>query len=180
MDSCRIFQTPKEINDWICFSYTKQELLETDVKHTNIQALAEYKGGLYRVMNEYLRMGIENIQQEYDIQDLQLFLQSRTIQESIIAYRFISIKEWCWLLWKTCCHKKTVYPAFLSTTLLKEYYSMDEIKRNRFVVEIKIPKGANGTYICEVNPNLPEYKVLLPHHTRMKRVGFKSFEVVLN
>ncbi len=180
MNTYKRFETPSDVEKWVNSVYSKTELLETDVKHTNIQALTEYKGGLYRVMNEYLRKGIEDIQQDYDIQGLQLFLKSRTIKESIMAYRFISIKEWCWLLWKTYCHKETVYPAFLSTTLLKKYYSMDEIKRNRIAVEIKIPKGVNGTYISEVNPYLPEYEFLLPHHIRMKRVGFKSFEVVLN
>ena len=72
------------------------------------------------------------------------------------------------------------YPAILSTTLLKGYYSMDEIKKHRIAVEIKIPRGANGTYISEVNPNLPEYEFLLPHHTKIKRESLKSFAVVLN
>ena len=98
------FTTPNEVEEWVNSVYSKTELLETNVKHTNIQALTEYKGGLYRLMNEYLRKEMEDSQQDCDIKGLQLFLKSRTIKESIVAYRFVSLKEWCWLLRKTYGH----------------------------------------------------------------------------
>lgn len=51
MNTYKKFETPSDIEKWVNSVYSKTELLETDVKHTNIQALTEYKGGLYRVMN---------------------------------------------------------------------------------------------------------------------------------
>ena len=51
LNTYKKFETPSDIEKWVNPVYSKTELLETDVKHTNIQALTEYKGGLYRVMN---------------------------------------------------------------------------------------------------------------------------------
>ena len=175
------FRTPDEVDQWVHSSYSEKELLETDVHYdTTIQPLKQYKGEYCYIMNEYIRKGYADIQKDYDIRGLQNFLQSRTIKDSIEAYRFISLKEWCYLFAKTRCHSELPYPSFLSTTLLKEYFSMEQIKnQSPIAITIRIPKGAAGTYICEANPERPEYEYLLPYYTKIKRISLKTFEVVL-
>ena len=51
------------------------------------------------------------------------------------------------------------------------------IREKRVAITIKIRKGTHGTYVAEFNPKLPEYEILLPYHTKLKRIGFMTFEV---
>ena len=130
-------------------------------------------------MNQYVRLGSEAQQKEYDIIGLQKFLLEKAIPESIEAYRFVSFKELCYLIKGTIKGKFYTYPNFLSTTLLKDYYSMEDIKQNKFTVTIRIPKGTSGRYIAEVNPNNPEYEILIPYRVKLKRISLKVYEIVI-
>lgn len=56
---------------------------------------------------------------------------------------------------------------------------MEDIKRSRLVIKIRIPKGTFGTYLPEVNPKAPEFEILLPHHLKLKRIKWNTFEVIV-
>ncbi|MBE7058991.1 MAG: hypothetical protein E7387_07865 [Ruminococcaceae bacterium] len=139
--------------------------------------LADYKGNGYHGINKYIRLGCIENQDVFDINGLQAFLTSKTLKDSIKVFRFVDFRELVVLLWNTRKNKVYTYPGFLSTTLLKEYYSMSYIRQKRVAISIRIPKGTHGTYVAEVNPKMPEYEILLPYHTKLKRIGFMTFEV---
>ncbi len=173
----RIFNIPEEVVEWTNDHYTDQELESLDIKNNLNIPLADYKGSGYHGMNEYIRLGYIENQEVFDIKGLQNFLNTKILKDSIQVYRFVDAKELVTLWWNTRRNKQYFYPGFLSTTLLKEHYSMPYIREKRVAITIKIPKGTHGTYVAEVNPKMPEYEILLPYHTKLKRIGFMTFEV---
>lgn len=173
----RVFNMPEEVAEWTNSHYTVQELKSLVIKNNLDTPLADYKGSGYHGMNEYIRLGYIENQDVFDIKGLQSFLCSKKLKDSIQVCRFIDIKELVILLWNTRKNKVYEYPGFLSTTLLKHHYSMPYIREKRVAISIMIPKGTHGTYIAEVNPKLPEYEILLPYHTKLKRIGFMTYEV---
>lgn len=177
LERFRIFNIPEEVTEWTNVHYTDQELKSLDIKNNLNTPLADYKGNGYRGMNEYIRLGCINDQDVFDIKGLQSFLSSKKLKDSIQVYRFVDVRELMILLWNTRRDKVYEYPGFLSTTLLKLYYGMSYIRERRVAIAIRIPKGTHGTYIAEVNPKLPEYEILLPYHTKLKRIGLMTFEV---
>lgn len=177
LERFRIFNIPEEVIEWTNVHYTDQELKSLDIKNNLNSPLADYKGSGYRGMNEYIRLGCINDQDVFDIKGLQSFLSSKELKDSIQVYRFVDVRELMILLWNTRRDKVYEYPGFLSTTLLKLYYGMSYIRDRRVAINIRIPKGTHGTYIAEVNPKLPEYEILLPYHTKLKRIGFMTYEV---
>ena len=178
MENYYKFNTVQEVEEWVLKTYTNEELNELCVN--NIESpLFFYKGNGYNFMNECIRAGFIGTCEEVDIKGLQDLLLSKTINESIQVYRFVDLKE-SYILWKnTRKNREYDYPSFLSTTLLKNQYSMENIKRNRYAISILIPKGTPGTFIPEVNRDFPEYEVLFPHHTKLRKKGWRLFEVVL-
>ena len=173
----RIFNIPEEVVEWTNDHYTDQELESLDIKNNLNTPLADYKGSGYHGMNEYIRFGCIDDQDVFDIKGLQSFLSSKKLKDSVQVYRFVDVRELVILLWNTRGNKVYEYPGFLSTTLLKEYYSMSYIRQKRVAISIRIPKGTHGTYVAEVNPKMPEYEILLPYHTKLKRIGIMTFEV---
>ncbi len=142
--------------------------------------LADYKGGLYGVMNERVRLRLEVYQSDYDIIGLQRLLLSKKICEPICVFRFVSFKEF-WILWRsTFFGKEFEYPAFLSATLLKHHFCMNDIKKNRIPIVIYIPQGTYGTYIPEVNPDRPEFEILLPYRLKIRRLSWNKYEIMSN
>ena len=177
MREYKMFSKPKDVELWVNSNYTESELKRLSVSNNIDTPLADYKGGGYRLMNGYLRIHEEDKQNDFDIQGLQEFLLSKTIGEPIVVFRFVDIKELGMLWWNTRFGKTFKYSAFLSTTMLKDHYSMENIRKNRFLITINVPQGTNGTYLPEVNSKMPEYEILLPYHTKLKRIGFMTFEV---
>lgn len=139
--------------------------------------LADYKGSGYRRMNQIVRMGYPDNQDIFDIPALQSLMTKYHIPENIVVYRFVDIKELLILQFKTAFGRIYEYPQFLSTTLLKNEYSMDYIKKGRIVIEFQVEKGCHGAYLTEVVDENPEFEILFPHHTPVKRVGWKKYAV---
>lgn len=177
LNGFKIFNTPEEVVKWTKTHYTEKELSFLDIKNDLDSPLADYKGQGYHGMNECIRSGNIVNQDIFDIKGLQNFLNTKILKDSIQVYRFVDAKELVALWWNTRKNKQYDYPGFLSTTLLKEHYSMPYIREKRVAITIKIPKGTHGTYVAEVNQRLPEYEILLPYHTKLKRTGFMTFEV---
>lgn len=75
-------------------------------------------------------------------------------------------------------NKKYEHPSFFSTTLLREHYSIEDIRHRKSIIKIWIPKGTQGTYIQEINPDRSEYEVLLLYHLKLRRI-WNTYEVVL-
>ena len=177
MEDYKEFKTPQEVEEWVAKHYTKDELWEFDCLRNEKSPVGDYKGGLYNHMNRCLWLvGIEEYN-EYSAQDLQKALMQHTIPEGITVTRFVSLKEWLALVKNTMFHKEYVYRSFLSTTLLRDHYSMDNIKRGRLAIRIYVPAGTNGMYLPEVNPASPEFEILLPCNMKLKRTGLFSFVI---
>lgn len=174
----KAFSTPKEVTQWVSSSYSPTQLSKLDVKNNLGSPLSDYKGNAYRIMNQYLRDGY-TICNDYDIDGLQAILLSCSLPDSIVTYRYVSKRDWLKIYLGTMFGKIYQNPIFLSTTLLKKYYSMEEIKVRRICIKIYVPMGAPGTYIPEVNPNSPEFEVLFAHHSKLKRNGFKGYHIIL-
>ena len=134
---------------------------------------------LYRIINQYIREKRETIQKDYDIEELQKTVCSFSTVENLITYRYISGEEFKFLTQNTRMNKECEYPSFMSTTLLKDLYNIEQIKFNRRLIKIYVPKGSPGMYIPDsLFPNSPEYEFLLPYRIKLKRIGFKSFMVI--
>lgn len=168
----KTFQSPDEVQIWVKNNYTQEELNSLDVMQNMDSTLFYYKGADYRIINEYVRKHNEDQQSQFDINGMQALLMSKTICEDITVFRFVNIKEFFMLLKNTCLGKCYTYPHFMSTTLLKKQYSMSEKRKHRIAIKIRIPKGTKGTYLPEVNPEAPEYEVLLPFRIKLKRKFF--------
>lgn len=178
MREYKMFSKPKEVELWVNSNYTESELKQLSVLNNIDTPLADYKGGGYRLMNEYLRIHAEDKQNDFDIQGLQELLLSKTIGVPIAVFRFVDIKELGILWWNTRLGKTFKYSAFLSTTMLKDYYSMGDIRKNRFLITINVPQGTNGTYLPEVNSNMPEFEILLPYGIKLRRQSWTVYEIV--
>lgn len=177
MEIYKNFSNSQEVREWVLDNYSCAELDEVDVTKNKDTPLYDYKGGFYRIMNEYLRGGFEEEQTEYDIKGLQTFLKSRWITENIEVYRYVGIGEFLSLIKGTRRRQLYEYPCFLSTTMLKNEFSMQEIKEHRLCIRIRIPNGTEGTYIQEVNPYMPEYEILIPYRKKLKRINLFTYEI---
>ena len=178
----RCMKTPKEVQCWVNLNYRNEDLKELiELKNEEDKeklALLFYKGNGYKRMNNYVRNGIVDTNNIGDVNSLQELLLSKIIRESIEVYRFINLKELMILLKNTSKKRVFEYPSFLSTTLLWKYYSMEDIKKGKICIAIRVPKGTHGTYIPEINPSRPEYEILLPHHLKIKRINLTTFEII--
>ena len=81
----KTFSSPEEVADWVKQCYTQNELTELSVLINSDSPLADYKGGLYRVMNQYLRLHCETYQSDYDIVGLQKLLLSRRLPSTVTS-----------------------------------------------------------------------------------------------
>ena len=179
MDNYIEFLTEESLRDWLSHNYSDELLKRLKEEVMSISSpLFDYVGGAYRVINQSLRMNDEEIQTDYDIIGLQKFLCSLTIPENLLTTRFVSVKEYRTLIWNTRLNREYVYPCFLSTTLIKDLYHMQEIRHHRIPIKILVPKGTNGSYIPEVNPKNPEFELLMPYRVKLKRKNLTTFIIV--
>lgn len=173
----RDFSSPEEIYNWVKASYSSEQLYEFDCVNNRDTVVGDYKGGFYKHMNACINLiGIEKYA-DYGAKDLQAALLKCSLPENIVVTRFVPGKEWLMLLKQTRRNKVHEYNCFLSTTLLKNNYSMDEIKHYRILIKIYATKGTPGMFILEVNPEAPEFEILFPCKTKIKRVGLFSFMI---
>ena len=182
MEKYTKLKTKEDLDNWLKRNYTKEQMdyLQSEANNPD-SSLFFYYGEGYKIYNRYLRDGIENQQEDYDIIGLQKMVCSFSTVENFIAYRYISAKELRFLTQNTRMDKECEYPNFMSTTLLKKLYNVEQIKHNRSLIKIYVPKGSPGMYIPDsLFPNSPEYEFLLPYRIKLKRIGLRSFMVVYN
>ena len=179
MTNHRIFRTPFEVEDWVNQHYTAPELQELTMQNDLDAPLAYYKGSAYKCMNQIIRKGYPENTDLFDLPGLQSLLHKHRIPENLVVYRFVDWREFLILLWNTRFRKTYSYPGFLSTTLLKDHYSMDAIKNGRTIIELYVPAGCPGTYLPEVVKEHPEFEILFPHSCSIRRIGWKKYEIIL-
>lgn len=172
-------KSQEELDSFITSNYT-QEQIDSIAEHSgNVDSpLFEYKGGYYRHFNQLLRAKAEHLQTDYDITGLNAFISSFSVNSDLITYRYVSFKEYITLFRSTLFKHTYEYPCFLSTTLIDNLYSMDDIKYKRLLIKILIPKGTKGVILPEVNPKNPEFELLLPYRLKLQRVAIKTFMIV--
>jgi len=171
------FKTPEEVVMWVHENYSHDQLDEFDMRKHIDDPIADWKGSSYRRINELIRADRWEEYENIDIAGLQKQLLNMTVADDICASRFVDFYEYCFLLIETRFRRVAEYKGFLSTTLLKNYYSMDDIKRNRITIDILIPKGTPGMFIPEVNPKRPEFEFLMPLGLHIRRLDIKTFLV---
>ena len=178
-----IFKTKEAVENWVKQNYTEEQLGRLQISRyesTDVSwAYVAYKGNLSEKINSALREEPSKIMTDEWLKEFQEFISTYFIPEDITVYRFVSNKEYCWLDRATRWGKTCVYNGFLSTTLLKNRYrELYSRVHRRMVVKIIVPKGTKGTYLPEVNPDMPEFEVLFPHGTRLKRIGIDKYTIV--
>lgn len=169
--SIKEFDLPEEVDAWAVSSYS-EEYVKRYSYFNSRSPLNDYKGACYKNMNALLMRGDTQCATEgHDIQGLQDMLLSDSLPNSIVTYRFVSLKELLHIFVGTIFDRIYTVPIFYSTTLLKEDFAMEDIKRGRFVITILAPKGSHGRYVPEVNPGRREYEVLFAHGIKLKRLS---------
>lgn len=167
--------TPGEVVSWVEKHYTKEQLTSFTVRKDIDSPLDDYKGSGYRRINEIIRYASNS--EIFDITGLQSMLLNTYIPENIIAYRFVDIREYFILLWNTRRGYIYKYPGFLSTTLLKKFYSMEYIKNGRITIKLFVDKESHGMYLPDVVARNPEYEILFAHHIMIERVRLRQFRI---
>jgi len=171
-------KTEAELEAWINRNYTKTQLDYLKASVNNVDSpLFFFVGEGHRRINRELRNNSQQENGDSRIDELQRIVSSFSVSENIITYRYVDKNEYRCFRRKTAFKRTYVYPCFCSTTLIKDLYSIDEIKCNRRVIKIYIPKGTQCVYIPEAVENSPEYELLLPYHTKFKRLDINSFIV---
>ena len=179
MKNYRTFHTPFEVEAWVSQHYTQAELDELNMRNDLDSPLAYYKGSAYKYMNQIIRKGYPDNTDLFDLPGLQCLLHKYRIPEDLVTYRFVDWMELAVLAWNTRLGNHYSYPGFLSTTLLKDHYSMEEIKHGRTIIELHVPKGCPGAYLPEVVTYNPEFEILFPHSCSIRRIGWRKYEIVL-
>ncbi len=176
----RKFNNPKEVYEWVNKNYTKEQLDAFDMNVDIDCPVSFIKGDSWKI-NKVIRVaGLKRAEEyfkDFHLLELQRQLLECLIPEDIVVSRYISLKEWLNLLKWTSRGKNYLKPDFFSTTLLKDDYSMEDIKKRRLCVDIYVPKGTKGTFLPEVNPQSPEFEILMPCNRIIKRLGFFKFLV---
>ncbi len=179
MTNYKRFKTVSDVDNWVNKVYSSQELEKLSNLNDIESPLNWYKGSGYSYMNELVRAGAYNYKETFDLPALQHLLTSFYIPENIVVYRYVDIKELLILIKNTFKKKEYLYEGFLSTTLLKNQYSMDYIKKNRIAIEIYVEKGCKGVYIPEVNLNHREFEILFPYHSKIARNSLFKYKIIL-
>lgn len=178
MDSFKEFSTRESLDAWISANYDYEYInLMKNVYKDFSFPLGDYKGMSFKKYNEVARTGCGSEADKQSVRKIQNFITQYKIPKSIKVYRFVDIKELLLLYTNTIFNRIYTYPQFLSTTLTTEFFGIPTIKDGRFVISIIVPIGTNGIYFPEINPKRPEYEILLPHHTKLKRIGHMEFQI---
>lgn len=177
MSEYKSFNSPQEVARWVICHYSNAEICQLDVRENADSPLGDYKGNAYSKINYIVRHSCEKNQKLYDIEGIQSLLLSHKVPEDIIATRYVDWNELLILLWNTRWHRTYIYPQFLSTTLLRNAFSMDYLKKGRIPISIQIPKGTYGAFLPEVNPDSPEFEVLLPYRMHIMRIKWNLYRI---
>ena len=173
----RIFRSPSDVDQWVSQIYSEQQLKELSIHNDMDSPLSLYKGNGHKAINYWIRKKLSKYLVQYRIPELNQMLCKYSIPENLTVFRFVDWKEFLILHWNTLFGRSYAYPGFLSTTLLKDYYSMENIRNGRLVIEFQVDKGCSGVYLPEVVKENPEYEILFPHHCIIKRTGWAKYAI---
>lgn len=171
------FATPLEVETWVEENYKEEELEKVSVLpyNPNKMALNLYKGSGYKRINTLLwRDKSDEI-----VEELTKLIEGYVIPQDIVVTRFVDLKEWWALLKGTVQGKAYEYKGFLSTTMLKKYFGMDDIKWGRVSIQIYIPKETHGVYLPEVNNNAKEFEILISPGQKLKRISCNKYAIII-
>lgn len=171
------FATPLEVETWVKENYKDEELEKVRVLpyDPNKMALNLYKGSGYKRINTLLwRDKSDEI-----VEELTKLIEGYVIPQDIVVTRFVDFKEWFILKKATMCGKIYEYKSFLSTTMLKKHFGMDDIKWGRLSIQIYIPKGTHGVYLPEVNCNAKEIEILISPGQKLKRISCNKYAIII-
>ncbi|GEM_PF-1597964 len=168
------FYSPEEVDAWAVSCYSEEYVKKYSYFNSN-SPLNDYKGALYKNMNASLMQGVTK---RTTVKGLQDMLLSDSLPNSIVTYRFVSLKELLHIFVGTIFDRIYTVPIFWSTTLLKEDYAMGDIKNGRFLITILAPEGSHGRYVPEVNPDRREYEVLFAHNIKLKKLSPLSYCII--
>ena len=178
MQNFKEFQTPEEVDAWVSKSYSDTQLKYFDLnKQPLLSPLSLYTGSISNRINTLLRKGALSDGFSH-FEGLQFDLCRNTLPESITTWRYVTLQEMLSLCRATMFGKVYVNPAFVSTTLLRDYFS-GQACSNGIVIRINAPKGSPGMYITELNnAAIAEYEVLFAHHLSYKPTGKLTYEII--
>lgn len=178
MQKFKEFYTPEEVDAWAAKSYSNIVLDYFDLnKQPPLSPLSLYAGSMSNRINISLRKGALSDTFSH-FERLQYDLCQNTLPESITVWRYITFQELFLLWWETAFGKIYVNSAFVSTTLLRNFFS-GQARRNGIVIRIDAPKGSPGMYITELNNAvIAEYEFLFAHHLAFKRTGKFTYEII--
>jgi len=170
--------TPEEVDAWVSKSYSDTQLKYFDLnKQPLLSPLSLYTGSISNRINTSLRKGALCDGFSH-FEGLKFDLCQNTLPESITTWRYVTLQEMLSLWWATVFGRVYVNPAFVSTTLLRDFFSSQACS-NGIVIRINAPKGTPGMYITELNnAAIAEYEVLFAHHLSFKRTGKLTYEII--
>ncbi len=146
-------------------------------KQSLLSPLSLYAGSISGKINASLRKGVLSDSFSH-FEGLQYDLCQNTLPESLTVWRYIAFQEMFFLWMATAFGKTYINPAFVSTTLLRNFFS-GQARGNGIVIRIDAPKGTPGMYITELNnAAIAEYEVLFAHHLAFKRTGILTYEII--
>lgn len=178
-----IFRTEEDVTNWVNQNYSEKELQRLNIfpaaSSEVPRALIAFKGISYKAINEYLRKNPDGTETNEKLCEFQNCILERCIPTDVTVYRYVTFKEELWLNFSTQRGKICSYHGFLSTTLLEQRYrELHPEIQGRSVIEIQVPKGANGVYLPEVNPTKPDFEVIFPHKTKLECIGVNKYKIV--
>lgn len=178
MQKFKEFHTPEEVDTWVSQSYSDAQLEYYDLnKQPLLSPLSLYTGSISKNINSFLRNGALSDSFSH-FEGLQFDLCQNSLPESITTWRFVTPQEMLSLWWKTAFGRIYVNPTFVSTTLLRDFFS-GQARSSGIVIRINAPKGTPGMYITELNnAAITEYEVLFAHHLLFKRTGNLTYEII--
>lgn len=173
----KTFKNPEDVELWVKKCYDDQSLSEVSVLpyDPSKRALNLYKGLGYKGINSLLR---KNKSDEV-VEELMQLIGKFEIPENIVVTRFVDFNEWWNLIKETMWRKVYKYKGFLSTTLLRKHYAMDDIRWCRIPIQIYVPKGTKGVYLPEVNPNAREYEILITPGQKLQKMSWNKYQIIM-
>ncbi|MBR1746763.1 MAG: hypothetical protein IJ735_00955 [Clostridia bacterium] len=158
----RSFKSTAEIEEWAINKYGKSFLDEIKGCYPqnaeDPHGIGWYKGNYFGFFNDFPQSQQSKILNNY--------VNSFSLDENIIAYRFCSQDEYDFLFKQ----KNYFLERFLSTTLLPELFNGNIITKEK-LIKIIIPQNTHGLYLPNRSPNDLEFEILLPCNLTIVYIG---------
>lgn len=146
------------------------------------KALQDYTGTTYRGVNQYLRSGQADPEDQHHlaaIPHLDSAFEKLRIKEPIIAYRGAVYPEFFDAPSGSLVGHQFKDPGYMSTSLdLNTAYGFMRMKhkaqKKAVLMEVRLPKGARATYMEGITENPGELELLVDRNSDFRVVGETS------